>query len=437
MDSLPYPRPMSAAARAAAMRAKFEGAGVSVGPKMPSAAAAVAARFSGGGSSQATYLLALDKLSATTQKWLDSLEQLTENAVKQQKKLKAEDPASSDERVHKMPLHKVVAARKKQAEDVVMKDAPVVTESQADAESGKSVGSNDRIRPSTPTNMPKLDQIEPSVPIQRQPISRPPISPPAIKFEDMEIKSPQNAASTREPTKEPLPPIADAPAKDDSKPGFFRPPFTTHTSIASIPPTPPTLVTPPVVTPSEIPSIKEPVPTVVTPGLEPLTAPSETSLTVTQSEGTLSVKSESVSTSSTKKRRLSSKTILDSLMEKKARNPIWYDGVAQKAFYDMVFEMSQQIQSMKRERRIVMFAKDPTCGNLLDALDNLLQKSLKTVELSSFLFLKGKPDLREIEGLKTELKSSIKDIEEFKKSGWSMNTDEDSDSENDDEDESD
>ncbi|KAK6526699.1 hypothetical protein TWF281_009901 [Arthrobotrys megalospora] len=426
-----YGRPMSAAARAAALRAKMAGAGIRVPSSLPGVGPS--------SSADPTYLAALEKLTTTTEKWLESIEKLKETALKQQKRARPEDPASSDERVHKTPLYKL-AARKK-AEDVVMKEASRVL---ADDDSGKSVGSNERIRPSTPTNMPKIVE-PPSGPVLRDLKMNPParFSTPIRKLDNLDLSSSQDNN------------ITDAMNVDSSTPAItrtttllpepasttlFRPPVTTQTSLASIPPTPHTLVTPPLATPGEVPSTKEPVLTAVpnhivapTPLSLPLplrSKPSENSL-----KTDTSVKSaDALSTSAAKKRRLSAKTILESLMEKKARNPIWYDGEIQKMFTDMVFEMSQQIQSMKREARIVMFAKDPACRTLLVNLDNMLQKSLRTVEISSFLFLKGKPDVNQIETLKTDLQKSLKDVDDFRKSGWTMagNDDDDSDSENDD-----
>ncbi|KAF3078418.1 hypothetical protein TWF102_006305 [Orbilia oligospora] len=435
-----YGRPMSAAARAAAMRVKMAGAGVRVTGSLPHA----------GPSSLTgpTYLAALEKLTTTTEKWLESIEKLREAAVKQQKRAKPEDPASSDERVHKTPLYKL-AARKKQAEDVVMKEASRIL---AEDDSGKSVGSNERIRPSTPTNMPKI--VEPPSDIKSSGL----ISPPARKLDNLDIQSQPQPQPQPQP---PKPDLADvmnvdssapnvprivAPALDSPSTGLFRPPVTTaQTSVASIPSTtPPTLVTPPPsATAGEVHLTKDPVLTAAVSSdiaaPVPLPLPLRTKPSANSLKTDTSVKSsDALSTSAAKKRRLSAKTILESLMEKKSRNPIWYDGEIQKIFTDMVFEMSQQIQSMKREGRIVMFAKDPACRNLLVSMDNMLQKSLRIVEVSSFLFLKGKPDVTQVETLKTDLQKSLKAVEEFKNSGWTMSgndddDDDDSDSENDDE----
>ncbi|KAK6508098.1 hypothetical protein TWF506_010202 [Arthrobotrys conoides] len=418
-----YGRPMSAAARAAAMRVKMAGAGVRVTGSLPVA-----------GSSSLTgptYLAALEKLTTTTEKWLESIEKLRDAAVKQQKRAKPEDPASCDEREASRIL--------------------------ADDDSGKSVGSNERIRPSTPTNMPKIVE-PPSEPISRLPNikSSGPVSPPVRKPNNLDIQSRKpgiaaNAMNIDSPT--PNIPQTVAPALESPPTGPFRPTGTVGTSVASIPPqttnittatTPPTLVTPPLATAGEAPSTKEPVLTAATSDIAapiPLPLPLRTKPSANSLKADTSVKSsDALSTSAAKKRRLSAKTILESLLEKKSRNPIWYDGEIQKIFTDMVFEMSQQIQSMKREGRIVMFAKDPACRNLLVNMDNMLQKSLRTVEISSFLFLKGKPDVNQVETLKTDLQKSLKDVEEFKKSGWTMSgndddddDDDDSDSENDDE----
>ncbi|KAK6333555.1 hypothetical protein TWF718_011364 [Orbilia javanica] len=423
-----YGRPMSAAARAAAMRVKMAGAGVRVTGSLPGAGPS---SLTG-----STYLAALDKLTTTTEKWLESIEKLKEAAVKQQKRAKPEDPASSDEREASRIL--------------------------ADDDSGKSVGSNERIRPSTPTNMPRI--VEPP----SEPVSHPtpqiklsgPSSPPTRKLDDLDVQSPK-------------PDVADVMNIDPSTPtnipqtatlvlDLSQPSAAAHATGATIPPqpaasasttttmttttatttTPHTLVTPPLATAGEVPSSKEPVLTTVSNDIVapvPLPLPLRSKPSANSLKADTSVKSpDALSTSAAKKRRLSAKTILESLMEKKSRSPIWYDGEIQKIFTDMVFEMSQQIQSMKRESRIVMFAKDPACRNLLVNLDNMLQKSLRTVEISSFLFLKGKPDVNQVETLKTDLHKSLKDVEEFKKSGWTMasnddDDDDDSDSENDDE----
>ncbi|KAF3078419.1 hypothetical protein TWF706_004345 [Orbilia oligospora] len=413
-----YGRPMSAAARAAAMRVKMAGAGVRVTGSLPHA----------GPSSLTgpTYLAALEKLTTTTEKWLESIEKLREAAVKQQKRAKPEDPASSDER---------------EASRILAED-----------DSGKSVGSNERIRPSTPTNMPKI--VEPPSDIKSSGL----ISPPARKLDNLDIQSQPQPQPQPQP---PKPDLADvmnvdssapnvprivAPALDSPSTGLFRPPVTTaQTSVASIPSTtPPTLVTPPPsATAGEVHLTKDPVLTAAVSSdiaaPVPLPLPLRTKPSANSLKTDTSVKSsDALSTSAAKKRRLSAKTILESLMEKKSRNPIWYDGEIQKIFTDMVFEMSQQIQSMKREGRIVMFAKDPACRNLLVSMDNMLQKSLRIVEVSSFLFLKGKPDVTQVETLKTDLQKSLKAVEEFKNSGWTMSgndddDDDDSDSENDDE----
>ncbi|KAF3154211.1 hypothetical protein EYR41_009289 [Orbilia oligospora] len=413
-----YGRPMSAAARAAAMRVKMAGAGVRVTGSLPRA----------GPSSLTgpTYLAALEKLTTTTEKWLESIEKLREAAVKQQKRAKPEDPASSDER---------------EASRILAED-----------DSGKSVGSNERIRPSTPTNMPKI--VEPPSDIKSSGL----ISPPARKLDNLDIQSQSQPQPQPQP---PKPDLADvmnvdssapnvprivAPALDSPSTGLFRPPVTTaQTSVASIPSTtPPTLVTPPPsATAGEVHLTKDPVLTAAVSSdiaaPVPLPLPLRTKPSANSLKTDTSVKSsDALSTSAAKKRRLSAKTILESLMEKKSRNPIWYDGEIQKIFTDMVFEMSQQIQSMKREGRIVMFAKDPACRNLLVSMDNMLQKSLRIVEVSSFLFLKGKPDVTQVETLKTDLQKSLKEVEEFKNSGWTMSgndddDDDDSDSENDDE----
>ncbi|KAF3310627.1 hypothetical protein TWF173_009387 [Orbilia oligospora] len=412
---------MSAAARAAAMRVKMAGAGVRVTGSLPGA----------GPSSLTgpTYLAALEKLTTTTEKWLESIEKLREAAVKQQKRAKPEDPASSDER---------------EASRILAED-----------DSGKSVGSNERIRPGTPTNMPKI--VEPPSDIK----SSGPISPPARKLDNLDIQS--QSRSQPQPQPQPQPPKPDladvmnvdssapniprivTPALDSPSTGLFRPPVTAQTSVASIPPTtPPTLVTPPLATAGEIHLTKEPVLAAAAVSSDiaapvPLPLPLRTKPSANSLKTDTSVKSsDALSTSAAKKRRLSAKTVLESLMEKKSRNPIWYDGEIQKIFTDMVFEMSQQIQSMKREGRIVMFAKDPACRNLLVSMDNMLQKSLRIVEVSSFLFLKGKPDVNQVETLKTDLQKSLKAVEEFKNSGWTMSgndddDDDDSDSENDDE----
>ncbi|KAK6512000.1 hypothetical protein TWF481_000897 [Arthrobotrys musiformis] len=420
-----YGRPMSAAARAAALRVKMAGAGVRVTGSAPGAAPAAL--------SGPTYMAALDKLTTTTEKWLASIEKLRDAAVKQQKRAKPDDPASSDER---------------EASRILAED-----------DSGKSVGSNERIRPSTPTNMPKI--VEP--PSDPNPAPRPrklettapgPLSPPARKLDNLDIQSPPADVDVEVPdvmnvdSSTPTIPQTVTPALESPSAGLFQPPATTQTSVASTPPTtttktPHTLVTPPLATAGEVPSAKEPVLTtasidIVAP--TPLPLPLRTKPSANSLKADTSVKSpDALSTSAAKKRRLSSKTILESLMEKKSRNPIWYDGEIQKIFTDMVFEMSQQIQSMKRESRIVMFAKDPACRNLLVNLDNMLQKCLRTVEISSFLFLKGKPDVNQVEILKVDLQKSLKDVEEFKGSGWTMSgnddddDDDDSDSENDDE----
>ncbi|KAF3162768.1 hypothetical protein TWF106_002398 [Orbilia oligospora] len=438
-----YGRPMSAAARAAAMRVKMAGAGVRVTGSLPGAAPS---SLTG-----PTYLAALEKLTTTTEKWLESIEKLREAAVKQQKRAKPEDPASCDERVHKTPLYKL-AARKKQAEDVVMKEASRIL---AEDDSGKSVGSNERIRPSTPTNMPKIVE-PPSEPVSRLPGIKlsGPVSPPARKLDNLDIKSqsqppkPELADPMNVDSSAPNVPRIVAPALDSPSTGLFRPPVTTaQTSVVSIPSTtPPTLVTPPpLATTGEVHLTKDPVLTAAVSSdiaaPVPLPLPLRTKPSANSLKTDTSVKSsDALSTSAAKKRRLSAKTILESLMEKKSRNPIWYDGEIQKIFTDMVFEMSQQIQSMKREGRIVMFAKDPACRNLLVSMDNMLQKSLRIVEVSSFLFLKGKPDVNQVETLKTDLQKSLKAVEEFKNSGWTMSgndddddDDDDSDSENDDE----
>ncbi|KAF3903000.1 hypothetical protein ABW20_dc0107377 [Dactylellina cionopaga] len=432
MEGLTYGRPMSAAARAAALRAKMAGADI----KLPSSS------LRSPSSGRPTYFVALDKLESTTEKWLESIEQLKEAALKQQKRLRPEDPSSSDERVHKTPIYKL-AARKKLAEDVMMKEASCI----ADNDSGKSVGSNERIRPSTPTNFLKPAQ-QPPRPVSEASNPIGPVSPPARKLDELDIQSQRhNITDVMKPTSSAAPQMLSLSLEanmnfnaQDSIPTvrLFRPPATAHTSIAALPPTPPTLMTP-AVTPGETNSMKEPVLTatpasIVAPTSLPIplpTPPSDSSMNIDTS-----VKSvDALSTSSAKKRRLSSKTILESLIEKKARNPIWYDGAIQKVFHDLVFEMSQQIQSMKREGRIVMFAKDQACRTLLTDLDNMLQKSLRTVEISSFLFLKGKPDLNQVEILKTDLQGAQKNIDEFKKSGWTMGSgDEDSDSDNDDDD---
>ncbi|EPS43723.1 hypothetical protein H072_2289 [Dactylellina haptotyla CBS 200.50] len=416
MEGVTYGRPMSAAARAAALRAKMAGAGI----KLPNSAAMGRV----GIANEPTYLAALDKLTTITEKWLASIEQLKESAQKQQqKRTRPDDPASSDERVHKTPLYKL-AARKK-AEDVMMKEASRIID---DNSSGKSVGSNERIRPGTPPPLPKI--VEPRT-VVGKPRTPAPTSHPAPKVDTV----PKSVADAVRPNSTP-----DATNQDPLPTlGLFRPPVTAHTSIASIPPTPPAFATPSLATPGETYGLEQSLapapPTIVAPTPLPLlVVPSDSCLKLDTS-----VKSaDALSTSSAKKRRLSSKTILESLMEKKSRSAIWYDGATQKVFHDMVFEMSQQIQSMKREGRIVMFTKDPRCRNLLLNLDTMLQKSLRTVEVSSFLFLKGKADIRQVDTLKTDLEASLKDIAEFKKSGWTMagadeDEDEDDDSESDEE----
>lgn len=402
---------MSAAARAAALRAKMAGAGIRVPSSLPG--------IGPSSSADPTYLAALEKLTTTTEKWLESIEKLRESALKQQKRVKPEDPASSDEREASRVL--------------------------ADDDSGKSVGSNERIRPSTPTNLPRIVEPRSDLVVRDLKMKAPVPFSPARRLDNADTQS--SKAN-----------VTDAMNIDSSAPAIpkttnllpepvsttlFRPPATAQTSVASIPPTPHTLVTPLLATAGEVPSTKEPVLTaapssIVAPTPLPLPSPLRTKPSANSLKADTSVKSsDALSTSAAKKRRLSAKTILESLMEKKSRNPIWYDGEIQKMFTDMVFEMSQQIQSMKREARIVMFAKDPACRTLLVNLDNMLQKSLRTVEISSFLFLKGKPDINQIEILKTDLQKSLKDVDEFKNSGWTMagndDDDDDSDSENDDE----
>lgn len=416
------------------MRVKMAGAGVRVTGSLPGVGLS--------SSTEPTYLSALEKLTTTTEKWLESIEKLKEAAVKQQKRAKPEDPASSDERVHKTPLYKL-AARKKQAEDVVMKEASRIL---ADGDSGKSVGSNERIRPGTPTNMPKIVE-PPSEPVSQTPEIKPPspVSSPARKLDNLDVQPPKADVTDvmNIDSSTPTLPQTVTPALEPPSTGLFQPPVTTQTSVASTPPTaPPALVTPPLAAAGGVPSTKEPVLTTVSSDIVapiPLPLPLRTKPSANSLRTDTSVKSsDALSTSAAKKRRLSAKTILESLMEKKSRNPIWYDGEIQKIFTDMVFEISQQIQSMKREGRIVMFAKDPACRNLLVNLDNMLQKSLRTVEISSFLFLKGKADVNQVETLRADLQKSLKDVEEFKKSGWTMSSndddeDDDSDSENDDE----
>ncbi|KAF3905188.1 hypothetical protein AA313_de0207843 [Arthrobotrys entomopaga] len=430
MEGITYTRPMpTAAARAAALRAKMAGAGY----KLPGSAAAAMSR---GPPANPTYLVALDKFTSVTEKWLESIEQLRESAQKQQlRRVRPDDPAASgDERVHKTPRYKLLAARKK-AEDVMMKEASRVLDD--DDDSGKSVGSNDRIRPSTPPNLPKI--VLPPATVTSKPtapISTPRI-PDAVDGKD-EAKKPDTFLPTASSTTTtPAPPSSDFITQGVVPTTLlFRPPVTAQTSVASIPPTPPVLTNPPLATPGETSRAAEPMivsvpPTIVAPIPRSISAENGSNIDT-------SVKSvDALSTSSAKKRRLSSKTILESLMEKKARNAIWYDGATQKVFHDMVFEMSQQIQSMKREGRIVMFAKDPACRNLLVGLDNMLQKSLRIVEMSSFLFLKGKADINQVDTLKTDLTKSLKDIVEFKKSGWTMANNDDDDDDDDDDSDSD
>lgn len=394
------------------MRVKMAGAGVRVTGSLPGVGLS--------SSTEPTYLSALEKLTTTTEKWLESIEKLKEAAVKQQKRAKPEDPASSDEREASRIL--------------------------ADGDSGKSVGSNERIRPGTPTNMPKIVE-PPSEPVSQTPEIKPPspVSSPARKLDNLDVQPPKADVTDvmNIDSSTPTLPQTVTPALEPPSTGLFQPPVTTQTSVASTPPTaPPALVTPPLAAAGGVPSTKEPVLTTVSSDIVapiPLPLPLRTKPSANSLRTDTSVKSsDALSTSAAKKRRLSAKTILESLMEKKSRNPIWYDGEIQKIFTDMVFEISQQIQSMKREGRIVMFAKDPACRNLLVNLDNMLQKSLRTVEISSFLFLKGKADVNQVETLRADLQKSLKDVEEFKKSGWTMSSndddeDDDSDSENDDE----
>ncbi|EWC48693.1 hypothetical protein DRE_01915 [Drechslerella stenobrocha 248] len=425
MDRPSQARPMSAAARAAVMRAKM------AGMKLPRSSTTAS---SSSEPAQPTYLIALEKFTTAADKWLVDIEHLREVALKHQKRGRACDPASSHERVHKTPFHKI-AARKTQAEDVVMKGGP-----HKDGDSGKSVSSNDRIRPTTPTKLPKLS--EPSEPRESSAQGHTPIypaSPPARKFDEMDIQSPP----------EYIPNIADAMETDPAFPQTVLPlpeisvkeivpavaattQTTANTSTASVQPLPPPSISP--ITPAGdiTPSTNQPVSALGSPAVTAPTSASEPYLKIDAG-----VKlTDALPTSSTKKRRLSSKTILESLMEKKAANPIWYDGTVQKLFHDIVFEMSHQIQSVKREARIVMFAKDPTCRNVLVNIDNMLQKSLRVIEVASFLFLKGRSDLSQVEALCADLKASRAEVVEFQKSGWSMaaNDDEDSDSYDEDDD---
>ncbi|KAF3917970.1 hypothetical protein ABW21_db0200519 [Orbilia brochopaga] len=417
-ESSPVVRPMNAAARAAALRAKMAGASI----KVPRSAIA--------SGQPPTYLATLDKFTETTSKWLQHLEHLREVALKQQKRVRVDDSAASHDRVHKTPFNKIASARKKQAEDVVMKDAP-----RNDDDSGKSVGSNDRIRPSTPTQMPRLTDTPEYTMRDRTPVLPPsgPTSPPARKLDEMDIRSPPanavNIADVME-SESTLPAISQAPSLPSAQDtqttvGPLYLPAASLQPVVNVVAPPPILMTPPATALGDaVPnsSIREQMaasasPMIIAPTPVPLpTPPAENCLRVDAGNKL----SDALPTSANKKRRLSSKTILESLMEKKAANPIWYDGAVQKLFHEMVFDMSHQIQSMKRESRIVMFARDPACRNVLNNVDNTLQKCLRTVELASFLFLKGKPDLNQVDTLTTDIKAARDEANEFKKSGWTM-----------------
>ncbi|KAJ6262084.1 hypothetical protein Dda_2889 [Drechslerella dactyloides] len=420
MDESAQVRPISAAARAAALRAKMAGASIRIPRSTLGTDPAT---------SQPTYLVTLDKFTSATEKWLENLEHLREVALKQQKRGRVDDPASSHERVHKTPCNKIASARKKQAEDVVMKDAPC-----NDDDSGKSVGSNDRIRPSTPTHTPRM--ADPPEFTMRDHTPTLPTSPPVRKLDEMDIRSPPanavNIADVME-AESTVPAISQAPTQPSAQDDQPTTTSSLQPQISIQPPTvqvfspPPILMTPPATSSGDVVdySLKEQAPAPNALALPTIVSPMPVPLPTPPSENCLRIESsvkltDALPTSSTKKRRLSSKTILESLMEKKAANPIWYDGAVQKLFHDMVFEMSHQIQSMKRESRIVMFARDPSCRNVLNNVDSMLQKSLRTVELSSFLFLKGKPDLSRVDTLTADLKKAREEVNEFRKSGWTM-----------------
>ncbi|KAK6350327.1 hypothetical protein TWF696_006559 [Orbilia brochopaga] len=397
MAELPQVRPMNAAARAAALRAKMAGASI----RMP--------RPSLAPGQTPTYIATLDKFTDTTEKWLQNLEHLRDVALKQQKRARVDDPAASHER-----------------------DAP-----RNDDDSGKSVGSNDRIRPSTPKQISRLADTPDFTMRDHTPVLPPsgPTSPPARKLDEMDIRSPPanavNIADLME-SESTVPATSQAPSQPstkDTQPTAVEQPVQLQSAIqqpiVNVFAPPPILMTPPATAPGDGAGDSSALEKVSASATPIILAPTPVPLPTPPAENCLRVDagvklSDALPTSANKKRRLSSKTILESLMEKKAANPIWYDGAVQKLFHEMVFEMSHQIQSMKRESRIVMFARDPSCRNVLNNVDNMLQKSLRTVELASFLFLKGKPDINQVDTLTTDLKAARDEANEFKKSGWTM-----------------